>query len=89
MGGDTGVVACDHYHRWSEDLDLVRDAGFDAYRFSIAWPRVLPGGAGYPNEDGLAFYDRLVDGLLARGIAPYATLYHWDPRVCFRSVAVG
>ncbi len=78
VGGDTGEIACDHYHRWAEDLDLIRDAGFDAYRFSVAWPRVIPGGTGSVNEAGLAFYDRLVDGLLERGVKPFATLYHWD-----------
>ncbi|MCW5695642.1 MAG: beta-glucosidase [Bauldia sp.] len=78
LGGDTGAVACDHYHRWPEDLDLVRDGGFDAYRFSFAWPRLLPDGTGTPNGKGLAFYDRLIDGMLERGIKPFATLYHWD-----------
>ncbi|MEW9551715.1 GH1 family beta-glucosidase [Nonomuraea sp. NPDC050783] len=76
--GDTGDVACDHYHRLEEDLDLLAGLGVGAYRFSISWPRVQPGGAGPLNEPGVAFYDRLVDGLLSRGIAPVATLYHWD-----------
>ncbi len=76
--GESGDVACDHYHRWPEDVALMADLGVDAYRFSIAWPRVQPLGHGAWNEAGLAFYDRLVDGLLARGIAPHATLYHWD-----------
>jgi beta-glucosidase len=71
-------VACDHYHRWPEDLQLMQSLGLDAYRFSIAWPRILPQGDGPVNEAGLDFYDRLVDGLLAAGITPYATLYHWD-----------
>ena len=79
--GDTGVIACDHINRWAEDLDLIRDGGFSAYRFSIAWPRVQAdggvGAAGW-NEQGLAFYDRLVDGMLERGLQPHATLYHWD-----------
>lgn len=75
---DTGDVACDHYHRWEEDLDLLAELGVDAYRFSISWPRVVPDGDGAVNPRGLDFYDRLVDGLLARGIAPVATLYHWD-----------
>ena len=75
---DSGDVACDHYRRWPEDLDLMRRMNLGAYRFSIAWPRVLPEGRGRPNERGLAFYDRLVDGLLERGIEPWATLYHWD-----------
>lgn len=73
-----GDVACDHYHRLDEDLDLLAWLGVDAYRFSIAWPRVLPNGRGAVNAKGLDFYERLVDGLLARGIAPCATLYHWD-----------
>jgi len=71
-------VACDHYHRWQDDLDLIDRLGVDAYRFSVSWPRVRPGGAGAWNEKGLDFYERLVDGLLARGIAPYLTLNHWD-----------
>jgi beta-glucosidase len=73
-----GDVACDHYHRWREDLDLMKDLGHKAYRFSVAWPRILPGGRGKVNDRGLDFYSRLVDGLLERGIAPYVTLYHWD-----------
>ncbi|WP_419996335.1 GH1 family beta-glucosidase [Streptomyces boninensis] len=77
-GGDTGDVACDHYHRWPEDIALLRELGVDAYRFSIAWPRVVPGGDGAVNEKGLAFYDRLTDALLEAGITPYPTLYHWD-----------
>lgn len=75
---EDGRVACDHYHRWEGDLDLVRDAGLDAYRFSMSWARVLPEGRGQPNEEGLDFYDRLVDGILERGLEPWATLYHWD-----------
>jgi beta-glucosidase len=77
-GGDTGDTACDHYHRWPEDIGIMRELGLDAYRFSIAWPRVLPQGDGPVNAPGLAFYDRLVDGLLEAGITPYPTLYHWD-----------
>lgn len=76
--GENGGTACDHYHRWESDLDLVRDAGFDCYRFSTSWARVLPEGWGRPNEEGLDFYDRLVDGMRARGLKPFATLYHWD-----------
>ena len=76
--GDTGDVACDHYHRWEEDIRIMSDLGLTAYRFSIAWPRILPNGRGEVNEAGLAFYDRLVDGLLAAGIEPWVTLYHWD-----------
>ncbi len=78
LDASDGSVACDHYHRWESDLDLLAELGLSAYRFSIAWPRVMPTGRGAINEKGLAFYDRLVDGLLARGIQPYATLYHWD-----------
>jgi beta-glucosidase len=76
--GETGDVACDHYHRWAEDLDLMRGLGVDAYRFSVSWPRVLPGGTGRVNQAGLGFYDRLVDALLERNIDPVLTLYHWD-----------
>lgn len=76
--GATGDVACDHYHRWPEDLDMLVEMGVDAYRFSVAWPRVLPDGRGRVEPRGLDFYERLVDGLLERGIAPFATLYHWD-----------
>lgn len=76
--GDTGDVACDHLHRYKEDVALMSDIGINAYRFSIAWPRVIPQGTGATNEAGLDFYDRLVDELLAHKIQPYATLYHWD-----------
>jgi beta-glucosidase len=76
--GDTGAVACDFYHRYPEDVGLLRELGVGAFRFSIAWPRVVPGGRGPVNEAGLDFYDRLVDELLAAGIAPFPTLYHWD-----------
>ena len=76
--GDTGDVACDHYHRWAEDVALLIDLGLGAYRFSTAWARVLPQGTGQPNARGLEFYDRLVDALCARGIRPFVTLYHWD-----------
>lgn len=76
--GSSGEVATDHYHRYLEDIALMRELGVDSYRFSIAWPRVLPQGAGAVNEEGLAFYDRLVDGLLEAGIEPCATLFHWD-----------
>ena len=76
--GETGDVACDHYHRYREDVALMAELGLGAYRFSIAWARVLPDGTGRVNEAGLDFYDRLVDELLAQGIEPYATLYHWD-----------
>jgi beta-glucosidase len=76
--GETGDVACDHYHRYPQDLRLMRDLGFEAYRFSIAWPRLLPRGSASINEDGIAFYDRLVDEMLEVGLRPFATLYHWD-----------
>jgi beta-glucosidase len=76
--GDTGDVACDHYHRWREDVALMRELGMQGYRFSVAWPRVVPGGTGQVNARGLDFYDRLVDELLAANITPYVTLYHWD-----------
>jgi beta-glucosidase len=78
VNGDTGDVADDHYHRVDADLDLMKSLGLEAYRFSIAWPRIQPTGSGKVNEKGLAFYSRLVDGLLDRGIRPIATLYHWD-----------
>jgi beta-glucosidase len=76
--GDTGDVACDHYHRYREDVALMAELGLHDYRFSIAWPRVVPTGSGAVNEAGLDFYSRLVDELLANGIRPVATLYHWD-----------
>ncbi|MEP6811912.1 MAG: GH1 family beta-glucosidase [Actinomycetota bacterium] len=76
--GDTGAVACDFYHRYRDDIALMRELGIDAFRFSIAWPRILPGGRGTVNEAGLDFYDRLVDELLGSGIAPFVTLFHWD-----------
>src|SRR5688572_19283628 len=76
--GSNGDVACDHYHRMAEDVELMAWLGVDAYRFSIAWPRVLPAGRGQINAKGLDFYERLVDALLEKGIAPCATLYHWD-----------
>jgi len=78
FGCHNGDVACDHYYRLDEDLDLIKSLGVDAYRFSIAWPRIIPEGTGPINEKGLDFYDRLVDGLKARGIKAFATLYHWD-----------
>ena len=76
--GETGDVACDHYHRWEADLDLMAALGIETYRFSIAWPRVLPNGDGTVNSAGLTFYRRLAEGLRDRGIEPVATLYHWD-----------
>ncbi len=76
--GDTGTVACDHYHRTAEDIGHMRDLGLRAYRFSLAWPRIQPTGSGAFNPAGLAFYDKLVDDLLAAGIDPVVTMYHWD-----------
>jgi beta-glucosidase len=75
--GENGAVACDHFHRWAEDLDLIASAGFDAYRFSTSWARIMPDGVTV-NPEGLDFYDRLVDGMLVRGLKPMATLYHWE-----------
>ena len=78
LAGTTGDVACDHYHRLDDDLGLLAELGVDSYRFSVAWSRVQPTGVGAWNQAGVAFYDRLVDGLLARGIDPALTIYHWD-----------
>jgi len=78
LNGDTGDVACDHYHRWREDVALMKSLGYKAYRFSLAWPRILPQGRGKINQPGLDFYSRLVDALLEAEILPMATLYHWD-----------
>ena len=76
--GHTGDVACDHYHRYEQDVDLIADLGVDAYRFSVSWSRVQPDGHGAWNAKGMAFYDKLVDRLLEKGIKPHVTLYHWD-----------
>jgi beta-glucosidase len=77
--GSSGAVACDHYHRWPQDLDLAQSLGSNAYRFSVAWPRIFAEGRGRtPNQKGLDFYSRLVDGMLERGLEPWLTLYHWD-----------
>lgn len=78
MGGDTGDTACDHYHRWEQDVELMVDLGLDSYRFSIAWPRILPTGSGQVNQEGVDFYKRLLTRLRERGIDTVATLYHWD-----------
>ncbi len=77
-GGGSGDVACDHYRRWRGDLDLLGDIKANAYRFSVAWPRVIPGGTGSINKSGLAFYDALIDTLLEKNVTPFVTLYHWD-----------
>ena len=76
--GSNGLVACDHVHRWAEDVQLMADLNLQKYRFSVAWPKVIPTGTGAASEPGLDFYDRLVDELLAKGIEPMLTLYHWD-----------
>jgi beta-glucosidase len=76
--GSNGDIACDHVNRYVEDVALLRELGVDAYRFSIGWPRVQPTGRGGLAADGLAFYDRLVDELMAAGVEPWVTLYHWD-----------
>ncbi len=78
VNGDSGAVACDSYHRYREDVKLVKELGLNAFRFSIAWPRIFAEGRGRPNGAGLDFYDRLVDELLASGVEPFVTLYHWD-----------
>lgn len=78
LGGESGAVACDHYHRVPQDVALMKELGLDAYRFSVAWPRVIPTGTGAVNQAGLDFYSRLVDTLLDSGIRPFVTLYHWD-----------
>jgi beta-glucosidase len=76
--GHTGDVACDHYHRYPEDVAIMRDLSIGTYRFSVAWPRIKPDGTGPANPRGLDFYDRLTDELLTVGIEPMVTLYHWD-----------
>jgi beta-glucosidase len=77
-GGHTGDVACDHFHQWKEDVALMKSLNLNAYRFSLSWSRILPDGTGAVNEEGVAFYDRLIDALLEAGIDPWVTLYHWD-----------
>ncbi len=76
--GDTGDISCDHYRLWETDLDIMKSIGLKAYRFSLSWPRIIPEGTGAVSEKGIGFYDRLVDGLLERGIEPWVTLFHWD-----------
>ena len=78
LGEDTGDIACDHYRRWPEDVALMRELGIGAYRLSTAWPRILPEGRGRPNPNGLEFYDRLIDAVMAENIEPWVCLYHWD-----------
>jgi beta-glucosidase len=77
-GGDTGDIACDHYHRWPGDVALMRELGLGAYRLSLSWPRILPEGRGWANPKGLEFYDRLIDGIMEVGVDPWVCLYHWD-----------
>jgi len=85
IDGSSGDIACDHYHRYKEDIAIMKDLGIKAYRFSIAWPRIIPDGDGKINEKGLDFYERLIDTLIEAGIKPYVTLYHWDyPYELFR-----
>jgi beta-glucosidase len=78
LNNDTGDVACDFYHKYKEDIQLIKSLNAKSYRFSIAWSRIFPDGTGTPNQKGLDFYNRMVDELLANGIEPFATLYHWD-----------
>jgi beta-glucosidase len=78
LDGSSGDVACDHYHRYKEDVGLMKEIGYKAYRFSVSWPRILPEGTGAVNPKGLAFYDKLTDAILEAGITPYLTLFHWD-----------
>ena len=78
LNGDTGDVACDHYHRWEEDLNLLKEYGITNYRFSISWTRIFPEGTGDINQAGVDFYNNLINGMIARGITPWVTMYHWD-----------
>jgi len=77
-GGDTAAAACDHYHRFPEDIGILADLGLSAYRFSLAWPRIQPEGVGAPNQKGLDHYRRVIEACLEREVTPYVTLYHWD-----------
>ena len=76
--GETGAIACDHFHKFKEDIQLMKDMGITAYRFSISWSRLMPTGKGKINESGIQFYSDLIDELLLAGITPWVTLYHWD-----------
>jgi beta-glucosidase len=87
--GHTGDVASDHYHRYKEDVGLMREVGVNAYRLSVSWPRVLPEGRGSSNSAGLGFYDKLIDELLANGIEPWVTLFHWDYPTSFSCAEAG
>ena len=78
LNNENGDIACNHYHQWADDLDILQKFGIPHYRCSFSWPRLFPEGIGKTNPDGIAFYDRLIDGLLERGIAPWVTMYHWD-----------
>jgi beta-glucosidase len=84
--GDTGDVACDHYHRYKDDVKLMKEIGLKSYRFSISWPRIFPNGKGEPNQKGIEFYDNLINELIENGIEPCVTLYHWDLPVVFNKV---
>lgn len=84
--GDTGDIACDHYHRYKEDVQLMKEMGLNAYRFSISWPRIFPTGRGKINHKGIEFYDKLVNELVANGIEPFITLYHWDLPLEFNKI---
>jgi Beta-glucosidase/6-phospho-beta-glucosidase/beta-galactosidase len=78
FGNHSGDVACDHYHKYKEDVQLMKELGIKAYRFSLSWPRIMPDGTGAINEKGIEFYSNLIDELIAAGITPYITLFHWD-----------
>ena len=78
VNGENGDIACDHYHKYKEDVAIMKEMGLKSYRFSLCWPRIIPDGDGAINPKGFAFYDALVDELLANGIMPYVTLFHWD-----------